>query len=298
MKAQDILGSPPFIMLAVAIARAMPARFAYWLSRTIARGMARRRNHMFSTMRANLAHVVSQASAHELDAMAEAALSHAGCTYFDMFHLSLEDYLQGRVALRIDPDEWATVEKTLQDERGTVLVGPHMSNFDLAAQWIAGQGYEMQALSLADPNGGTRVVNTLRRNRGIIMTPIDMPSLRLAVKRLREGGVILTGVDRSVSEKDEPIHFFDAPARLPTGHVRLALQTHSRVVVACCVQDPDGCYAVKLAPPLEMETTGDRAYDLLHNTRRVLAIIEDMIRLAPEQWLMFVPVWRDGDVRQ
>jgi KDO2-lipid IV(A) lauroyltransferase len=144
------------------------------------------------------------------------------------------------------------------------------------------------------PDLGTRVVNWLRTRRGILMTPIDLRSLRLAVERLRKGGVVMTGVDRPVSRDDEPIQFFDAPARMPTGHVRLALQTGARVVVACCLQDPDGKYALRLGPPLEMETTGNRAEDVRHNARRVLAIIEDMIRQAPDQWLMFVPVWPDA----
>jgi lauroyl/myristoyl acyltransferase len=43
-----------------------------------------------------------------------------------------------------------------------------------------------------------------------------------------------------------------------------------------------------------MERTYDRALDVRHNTRRVLAIIEEMIRLAPDQWLMFVPVWPES----
>ena len=295
MKAQRILGSPPFVMLGMAIARTMPTRLAYWVSQRIAQNMSRRRNHLFSTLRANLAHVVTGASDLELDAMAERALYHAGCTYYDMFRLSVKDYQRGRVEVRIDPNEWAITREAIEDDRGTILVGPHISNFDLAAQWIAARGIEMQALSLADPDNGSRVVNYIRNHRGIIMTPIDMPSLRLAMKRLREGGLVLTGVDRSISENDEPILFFDAPARLPTGHIRLALQTNSRVIIACCIQDPDGVYSIRLSQPMEMEGTGSRADDIRHNARRVLAFIEDLIREAPDQWLMFLPVWRAED---
>lgn len=298
MKAQKILGSPPFIMLGVAIARLTPKRFGYWLARRVAQDMSRRCNHLFSTLRANLRHVVgSQASEQDLNRLAENAIYHAGCTYFDMFRARRQDIRQGRVTVRIDPEAWALAKSVLSDQRGAVLVGPHMSNFDLAAQWITAQGIQMQALSLATPDLGTRVVNWLRERRGMTMTPIDVRSLRLALERLRQGGVVLTGVDRPVSKDDEPILFFDAPARMPSGHVRLAIQTSARIVVACCVQEPDGYYSLRLAPPLEMEISGDRAQDVHHNTRRVLAVIEDMIRQAPDQWLMFVPVWPEGDMR-
>lgn len=298
MRAQDILGSPPFILLGMAIAHLVPAPWGYGLSRRIARSMARRRTHLFRTVRANLAHVLGPtADSATLDRLAEEAIYHAGCTYFDMFHASVKDYREGRITLRVNQEQWERILATLRDGRGTVLVGPHMSNFDLAAQWIAAHGVEMQALSLADPNRGTQLINALRRHRLILTTPITVHSLRQAVARLKQGGVVVTGVDRPVSEQDEPILFFDAPARLPVGHIRLALQTNARVVVACCVQEPDGVYALRLSEPLEMERTGDRAQDVRHNARRVLAIIEEMIREAPGQWLMFVPVWREEDAQ-
>jgi lauroyl/myristoyl acyltransferase len=110
---------------------------------------------------------------------------------------------------------------------------------------------------------------------------------------------------------DELVPFFGAPARLPTGHVRLALQTQSRIVVACCIMEKDGqtavgdasgvcCYRIQFAPPIEMEAASDQEVvprvseaNIRHNVQRVLEIIEQMIRQAPDQWLMFVPVWED-----
>lgn len=121
----------------------------------------------------------------------------------------------------------------------------------------------------------------------------------------------MTGADRPVSLMDELMPFFGAPARLPTGHVRLALQTHARIVVACCIMEKNGqtaagdasgvcCYRIQFAPPIEMEAapgheSAGRVSDanVRHNVRRVLEIIEEMIRQAPDQWLMFVPVWKD-----
>ena len=297
MKLRDILGSAPFIMFGIAVARLVPARLIYWLAWQGARFAARHRTSMFSTVRANLVHVVpAKTSDAELDAMAERAIYHAGCTYYDGFSRTMEDYEEGKVGLRISPEVWARTRSVLGGERPTMLVGAHMSNFDLAAQWFASQGYEIQALSLSVPDSGTQVVNMLRERRGLIMTPIDASALRVALTRLKAGGIVLTGIDRSVSENDEPLPFFGAPARLPTGHIRLALQTNARVLVACCVQDPDGTYVIHVAPPLEMERIGDRRQNVRHNALRAIAVIEDMIRMAPDQWMMFVPVWRDEDI--
>ncbi len=293
MKTQDILGSPPFIALGIAIARLNPPRLSYWLAKRIAHRLARRRVALFRTLRNNIAQVVGpETNAATLDGLAEEAIYHAGCTYVDMFRVTAADYRRGKVTLRYDADQWALIKKALLDDaEGTIVVGPPLSNFDLAAQWFVYQGVEMQALSLANPDRGDRVINWLRQHRGIIVTPINTQSLRLAVERLKRGGVVLTGVDRPISPDDALLPFFGRLAPLPTGHVRLALKTKSRIVVAGCVQEPDGAYAVRLAGPIEMERIGDREQDVRHNALRVLAHIEAMIREAPAQWLMFVPVW-------
>lgn len=291
MRVQDVLGSPPFVALGMAIGRLTPARFAYWLARRIAHGMARNRRQMFVTLRANLSRVAPQASAAELDAMAEQAIAHAGRTYFDMFHSTIDDYVAGRAKVRIDPAELQMAIDTCHSGRGTIVVGPHTSNFDLAAQWLVAQGIEVQALSLAAPNAGTRLLNNLRGTRGLVMTPIDMASLRTAMERLKAGGAVLTGVDRVASRKDPLLPFFGEPAPMPTGHIRLAVQTDARILLAYCLQDPDGWYRIRFCRPLEMEKRATRDETIRHNALRVLAIIEDVIRSRPEQWLMFVPVW-------
>jgi phosphatidylinositol dimannoside acyltransferase len=256
--------------------------------------MARRRSAMFRTLRGNIAHVVAQGTtAQSLDRMAERAIYHLCCTYLDMFRVKVEDFQRGSALVRVDAAEWARAKKVLQNPRGTVMVGPHVSNFDVVARWIAAQGIEMQFLGLAAPNAGTRVVNWLRRRSGITFTSISVASLRQALARLKRGGVVVTGVDRPVSAEDEPVPFFGAPARLPVGHVRLAMQAGSPVLVACAVQEPDGHYGLRFSPPIEMQVSGKRAEDLRQNTQRVLAEIEKMISAVPDQWLMLVPVWPD-----
>jgi len=289
---KSFLGSPAFVRLGIFLARTIPRSWNYALAAFVARVMARRRNGMFCGVRANLVHVLGpQATARTLDDYARRAIEHAGRTYVDMFGANPEDYSSGRVKLQVDPAVWAHTLETMRDPRGTILVGPHMGNFDLAAQWMASQGVRMQFLSLADPDSGTRVMNALRESRGIIVTPIEPGSLRLALKHLRGGGVAVTGIDRVISPRDDLVPFFDAPAPMPNGHVRLAIQAGCRIVVACCIQEPDGDYRFIIAPPLEMEVTGDRRKDVQHNTRRVLLVAEEMIRSAPEQWLMFHPIW-------
>ncbi|MBM3189228.1 MAG: hypothetical protein FJZ90_10970 [Chloroflexi bacterium] len=297
MTRDGLLGTPLWITLGVGIARLFPRRLGYWISRQGARWMARRRTRAFRVLRNNIAHVVGpQASDAELDAMAESALYLAGRTYVDTFKKSVQEYeREGKPMVRVKPDEWQRTWDAMRDSRGTLIAGVHTSNFDLAMQWIAAHGCEMQTLSLPEPNAGTRMMNALRRRPGLLVTPASPASVRQALDRLRRGGVVVTGVDRPVAESDDRVAFFGHETRLPTGYVRMALQSDARIIVASCRLAEDGCYWIDMAPPLEAERTGDRAADVRRMLERVLAECERFISAAPEQWLVFVPVWEDPD---
>ena len=77
------------------------------------------------------------------------------------------------------------------------------------------------------------------RSRGALSdTPIDAGSLRMAIKRLREGGLVLTGAEwPNVPWESEPLPFFGKPAHLPTGHIRLAMSGNARLLPVACRWD-------------------------------------------------------------
>jgi len=277
--------------LGIVLARLLPKKLGYWIIRQGARFARRRNLVLFALLRENLARVRPELENEALDSLAEQAVLELGKTYFDMFHHSRKALLGERLLTR-DESEWARARAVFESPRGCIVVGAHIGNYDLAAQWFVANGYELQALSLAEPGRGTRVVNRVRKDRGMIVTPISITSLREAVRRLRAGGVIITGVDRPANYDDPPVSFFAEPAPLPRGHIRLALQTDACVMVAYCARQPDGKYRLRIKSPIEMERTGDREMDIERNTRRVLSQIEECIREAPEHWAMLHPIWR------
>ena len=98
--------------------------------------------------------------------------------------------------------------------------------------------------------------------------------------------------DRPVSDLDDAIPFFGRPARVPSGHVRLALQAGAPVIVGYSPRLAEtGRPTLHLDPPLEMIRTGNREEEVRINMQRVLQALEAPIRRWPDQWQMFVPVW-------
>jgi lauroyl/myristoyl acyltransferase len=133
----------------------------------------------------------------------------------------------------------------------------------------------------------------LRATYGLEITPITSESLRAAIRRLKGGGMVLTGVDRPILDDRELIEFFGRPAYLPVGPTRLALMTGATVFIGSCRYDTDEGYVLETTGPVEMVRTGNRRQDILTNARRIAAIVEGYVRAHPEQWMMFHPFWPD-----
>lgn len=189
------------------------------------------------------------------------------------------------------PEFQALFDRLLQEGGPALFVTPHLSNFDLAGRALALRGLRFQVLSYPQPPGAYRWQNRLRRESGIDVTPISMSALQQARARLQHGGVVLTGLDRPVSETRYLPHFFGRPAPLPVFHVRLALQLNLPIIVVACIGTSGGRYSVVSRPPVPMQPADTLEDALIQNAEAVLREAEVLIRQVPDQWAMFYPVW-------
>jgi KDO2-lipid IV(A) lauroyltransferase len=243
---------------------------------------------VWANLRQVLGPQVDDAILHE---MARQVFFHAGQAYYDFYHaagLAMEELRQ---AARVPPALIDVLKAEVERGRGAVVLGLHMSNFDLAMVAIGAHGVPIHALTLADPGAGFQIQNRLRARAGIEVTPISPESLRLAIRRLKSGWTVFSGADRPAHEEQALVAFFGRPSYLPLGLVRLALMTRAAVVVVSCHHDPETGYVVQFTGPIEMVRTGDRQQDVLASARKTAAVIEGHIREHPEQWLMFHRLW-------
>ncbi len=293
---KDLAGSAAAIRLGMVASRIFPPAMTYWASWQAAGLLVRLRPRVFRVVRANLRQVVgAEVDAQDLDQIVRQAFSTTIRGYYDLFR-----------ALRLPRDQMAGLihfsESGLEilrslwhREEGSLLVMPHLGNFDLAGQALAPLLPETQVLSLPEPPPGFQLTNEIREASGVMVTPLSPAALRQAIQLLRRGGTVSTAVDRPVSDLDEPVMFFGRPARLPSGPIRLALKTGAVIVQAYCVWSPEaGEYQMTIDPPLEMVRTGDRDEEVRVNMRILLDRLEPVIRRWSGQWQMYVPVWPDS----
>jgi KDO2-lipid IV(A) lauroyltransferase len=265
------------------------------LSRIVSAIVAWRRPEVYWTVRANLRHVLGpEAGEKTLHETARHVFWHAGKCYYDLYHTLDRPLCAYQEMARVSMPFLEAVKSALSSGQGVLLLGLHVSNFDLGALALRAHGLPMLVLSLADPQGGARFQNHLREEKGIEITPITPESLRMAIRRLREGGLVVTGVDRPIPQDQELIEFFGQPAYMPLGPARLALMGDAISYVGGCHYEPGAGYALQFTGPIETVRGGSRRQDVLVNARRLAAVAEEYVRAYPEQWLMFYPVWPES----
>ena len=282
--------------MAFLLGKYLPSAGADGLARIAARSMVSFGSDIRAAVFDNQRHVLgAEATPERVRQNAYEVFRHATRAYYELFHNVGRGHT--RVAdfkppVRLSPETRALLDDALASGRGLFILGSHISNFDLAGIALCQEmPVPLQVLGLAQLTPGVEMFNRLRQEAGAMVTPIAPDTLRQAIRRLQEGGAVITGVDRPIGENDAPVTFFGETAYLPTGYMRIPLRANCLLMTATCYYE-EGAYRVVANPPWEPVLTGERERDLDINIHKALGEIEGLIRRHPEQWMMFVPVWR------
>ncbi len=292
MDLQNSMNSRFGVGLALAVGQITPEFIGYRLALGLADVISSRRNsRIVRTVRANQYVVAGgKLSRKQLDQAVRLTFRHAARSIYDHYH-----HIYNRVRLlemvTFSPEFERVSPRLLGGKAGTLLVTPHLSNFDMVGRALAYNGYRIQVLSFPDPQGGYQAQNQLRSVGGFYFTPISVSALRRAADTLLQGGTVLTGLDRPEKDPKYRLEFFGRLAPLPVGHIRLALKTRVPIVVVAAQMQPDGTYCLLASDPIDMQEYPDPVEEITRNAETVLRVVERWIRQTPHQWLMFYPVW-------
>lgn len=296
MKAKDLFAKGWATRIGFYLGKYLPPRGGRFVAGIAARIITTLKPGMYRAVYDNQQHVLSpEASPQAIRKSVYHVFFNAARAYYELFHnvgRGKTDVKQIYPPVYVTPESAAHIQQALDSGRGVFFLGCHMSNFDLGGIALSQHmSIPVQTLSVADPPPGFEFFNDLRTRCGAWLTPITPQSLHEAMRRLEDGGAVITGVDRPIAHGNEPVEFFGARACLPTGYIRIPLRTNALVLLLTTLHEEDE-YRVVVNPPLEMIRTGDKEQDIQVNLRRVLAQVEDFIRRHPEQWMMFLPVWK------
>ena len=276
---------------------ALPTSVGYAMANLLADRIASlKQNAMVRACRANQWVVHGEKpDSDELDELVRQTCRSTARSLYEFWHYATRP--QGVLQMvRLDPSFERCYCESKATGQGLLMVAPHMSNFDLVGRAVGLSGYQIHVLSYPQPPGGYRLQNNLREVPGIKITPVSVESLRMASDTLRSGGVVLTGIDRPLSDSDKKYRprFFGRPATLPVFVIRLALKHDLPIVVLGGRRNSDCTYTVWASDPIRMNRQPDLVQEIVNNAEAVLEVVADHIRRAPNQWAMFYPVWPEA----
>lgn len=229
--------------------------------------------------------------ADELQAISKLVVVNMTKALFEYFYY-YEHPEEGRKLINLSPEMETAIDEMIQGEIPTLILGPHLGNFDLFGMMLTWLGLRPLVLSVPNPNNAYKAQNKLRENLGIRVLPLTPNAYREARQTLKAGGTVVTGLDRAAPEQQKYLpRFFGYPAPMPVFYVNMVLDLNVKVRVACGLPRKDGSYYLDSSQPLAFKRLGDSSETYLYNSELALKEAEKFIRRYPAQWAMFHPVW-------
>ncbi len=296
LSAQDFFNSARAIRTGLWLARHLSPAAGYRFADAVAGMLGRRvRSPLVRTTAYNQRMVLGAQTPDAVIAQATRnVFRRAGRAYFDLYRALAVGKQAVLDAVTFLPQAEAALDVLTAHPQGSIIISPHISNFDLAGLAFATRDHPTLLLAYPTPTSGYDVQNQIRRDWGFEVLPIAVGALRQAMRHLKQGGMLITGIDRpDPLGSGERLPFFGRAARLPTGHVRLALQTGALLALAHCYADPaqPHHYIIDIAPPFHLEPGEDRRQSISDHAAKILAASETIIRAHHEEWLMFYTIW-------
>lgn len=297
MSIREIINGRLGITLGFALGRTLPPgaaeRIARWLSRRIA---AQKNLELARAARVNQWVVHGESlNTVELDRAVAASFYNTILSIYRFYRYFRDPQALERMVEF--PEKFSLVlNECLERKSGIIVTGVHLGNFDLVMQAMARclpdlPGGLPLALSAPSPGKGYEWQNEFRRKSGLEVIPASLNAFKLAVRRLEEGGMVISGLDRPVAEARHKPYFFGHEAPVPVLHVPLGLRTNSPVVITGSITRPDGTAQVFISDLISMKSYNDRDQEILANAEAALEIAEGYIAQNPQHWAMYYPVW-------
>jgi len=192
------------------------------------------------------------------------------------------------VAALVDTSEFPRLEAARAGNGGLIIVSAHLGNGEMGAAAIARHGLPVRLLTEDTAHEGlAEAMAARRRPWGVEM--ISWRNLREVFRILRAGEILGLLVDWGYRPDGIPVRLFGDWTTLPAGPAVLAAKTGVPAIVIWVVRRPDGTFLGGVGDPVHVGST-DPA-ELARATQAIADDLEHGIRLAPEQWTTFKPMW-------
>jgi KDO2-lipid IV(A) lauroyltransferase len=221
------------------------------------------------------------------------SIRNLGRTAVEICHMpALTPQTIGRYVSIEDHAVWEALFATTA-ARGAVVLTGHFGNFELLAYAHGLLGRPITLVHRPMNNALVdRAITDLRALAGTVSLP-KKSAAKAALRTLHRHQIVAIPADQNQTRRYGVfVDFFGLPACTTPGPARLAMLSGAAVIPVFLLREgASDRHRVIVLPQIEMVRSGDRDADVVANTQRCTAVIEDLLRRYPEQWIWFHKRW-------
>lgn len=173
------------------------------------------------------------------------------------------------------------LDRAFAEGKGALLFAAHFTTLEVGVAVL--EAIAPRASCMYRPQRNAMMDVIVRRGRHrFAKEQIPRDNVRALVRSLRDNYAVVYLPDQTyLGKQSELLPFFGEPAVTNTATSKLASISGARVLPYFFRRLPDGSYRVDIGAPLA-DFPGDSSRE---DARRLFGLLEDYIRLAPEQYL-------------
>jgi lauroyl/myristoyl acyltransferase len=292
---------------AEALVSALPRRVDDALATCVADTLVTLRLRRFDTLKKNLAHVVPEATPKELNKLVRRNARNWVRSWVDVLEMRKSGR---RIKHRIiTAHDVFHLENARAEGKGVVIISLHYGTWESGlAAWNALRNDMALLAERIKPQALFEHILGSRNALGVKVIPLDIANARDAetstqtrahgaaamrevMKHLRSGGLIAIAIDRDLVGNGVPMEFFGQTAPIPVGAVEIGIRAGAAIVPIVLERIDKHKVAGIVYPRIEYDPELPSGEEARRVSAEVLRICEEVIRLHPDQWHVFEPVW-------
>jgi KDO2-lipid IV(A) lauroyltransferase len=185
------------------------------------------------------------------------------------------------------------LERALEKRRGVIVFSAHFGNWEWIPLVLRDRlGKEIH--SIARPMDNPRIEGKVREFREAMGSRViyKQGSLRTILKRLAGNGVVYLLIDQNTVPREGVfVDFFGRPAATVTTVAQLYLKR--KIPVVPVFLHYEGAEIVlDVLPEIDFTAAGEDPAAVTALTQKMTRLIEEQVRLYPEQWFWFHDRWK------
>lgn len=190
--------------------------------------------------------------------------------------------------VRIEHPEY--LEAAYAEGRGIVGLTAHMGNWEWLGAGLALHGYPTSAIGKKQSDDALmRIINDYRAQAGqhIYLTGTGGYEMIAAARSMKKNHILGFLSDKDGGKAGVPVWFMNRIFSFPQGPAVFAKKFKAPILPIFITRDEDGRHTIRMGRPFHFEPMEDKDEELIRNSQKMAAIMEDFIKKHPYDWMWF-----------